>query len=56
MLNELSEPQWIVIFNANALLKMKMLFSIYLTLGFSLCLFSQGTVTGNIRDENGNPM
>ena len=33
-----------------------MLFSIYLTLGFSLCLFSQGTITGNIRDENGNPM
>jgi iron complex outermembrane receptor protein len=56
MLNELSEPQWIVIFNFNSLLKMKILFSIYLTLGFSLYLFSQGTIAGNIRDENGNPM
>jgi len=35
---------------------MKILFSIYLTLGFSLYLFSQGTIAGNIRDENGNPL
>lgn len=35
---------------------MKILFSIYLTLVFSFYLFSQGTIAGNIRDENGNPM
>lgn len=35
---------------------MKILFSVYLTLGFSFYLFSQGTIAGNIRDDNGNPM
>lgn len=35
---------------------MKILFSIYLTLGFSFYLFSQGTIAGNIRDDSGNPM
>ena len=33
---------------------MKILFSIYLTLGFSFYLFSQGTIAGNIRDDSGN--
>jgi iron complex outermembrane recepter protein len=56
MLNELSKPQWIVIFNFDSILKMKILFSIYLTLGFSFYLFSQGTISGNIRDDSGNPM
>lgn len=35
---------------------MKILFSIYLTLGFSFYLFSQGTIAGNIKDDSGNPM
>lgn len=35
---------------------MKILLSIYLTLGFSFYLFSQGTIAGNIRDDSGNPM
>ena len=33
---------------------MKIQFSIYLTLGFSFYLFSQGTISGNIRDGSGN--
>ncbi|MCF8318343.1 MAG: TonB-dependent receptor, partial [Haliscomenobacter sp.] len=35
---------------------MKILFSIYLALGFSFYLFSQGSIAGNIRDDSGNPM
>lgn len=35
---------------------MKILLSIYLTLGSFLYVFSQGSIAGNIKDKSGNPM